>query len=152
MVDENFLQKRQQGLDQWIQQIPKLFDDDSDNEQAGDGKADSANVEFDDSTGDTSPYFKRRIDRGEDELRRASEREKSKTCADELAITKSLEKVERRKKEASKPKPTAEEQSLTCDGFFFAGVFSQFVSWQYNASPMLIFFELVKEIRVCFMI
>ena len=32
MVDENFLQKRQQGLDQWIQQIPKLFDDDSDNE------------------------------------------------------------------------------------------------------------------------
>jgi hypothetical protein len=32
MVDENFLQKRQHGLDQWIQQIPKLFDDDSDNE------------------------------------------------------------------------------------------------------------------------
>ena len=67
-------------------------------------------MESDDSTGDTSPYFKRRIDRGEDELRRASEREKSKTCADEPAITKSSEKVERRKKEASQPKPTAAER------------------------------------------
>ena len=35
--------------------------DDSDNDQAGDGKADSANVESDDLTGDTSPYFKQCI-------------------------------------------------------------------------------------------
>ena len=72
--------------------------------------ADSENAESDGSEGDSSPHPRRRINRGEDELRQASEREKSKTCADEPKITKSSDKIERRKKADSQPKPTAEEQ------------------------------------------
>ena len=78
----------------------------SDNEQDGGVVDDSEN----DSEGDSSPLPRRRINRGEEELQLASEREKSKTVADEGKITKSSDKVERKKKADSQPKPTTAEK------------------------------------------
>ena len=68
------------------------------------------NAESDGSEGDSSPLPRRRINRGEEELRQASEREKSKTVADEGKITKSSDGVERKKKADSQPKTTAAEK------------------------------------------